>query len=213
MMTQNIQLLRNRIEKILSKKRFEHTVGVANAAKRLGKIFLPDKKDELICAALLHDIAKELNEQELLELISSTGYLLSDADKESPPVLHAYAAPAVIKRDFPDFADEEILRAVFYHTVGSTDMTLFDEIIFISDFIEDGREYESSIKVRADLFSRLGEAKNRSESLIALHTAVIEAIDSTLLHLIKKNKHINEKTVMTRNHFFNLIKQEKQNES
>ncbi|MBR5242121.1 MAG: bis(5'-nucleosyl)-tetraphosphatase (symmetrical) YqeK [Clostridia bacterium] len=196
----------------MTEKRFLHTVGVAEMAKRLGEIFLPDQKDELIAAGYLHDIAKEYTERELLSLINELGYELTSSDILSPAVLHAYAAPTVITRDFSEYASEDILSSVFNHTTGADQMSLFDEIIFISDFIEEGRPYEASKTVREELFSRLYMAKSYEEMLLALHMASLSSIESTVKSLEKRNLYINEKTKDARNYFLNLIKQETNNE-
>ena len=156
----NISYLENSVKQRLSEKRFLHTVGVVEMARRLGEIFLPGRIDELIAAAYLHDIAKECTEFELLELIKEYGYALTPSDILSPAVLHAYAAPAIIKKYYKDFDSEDILSSVFNHTLGKDGMSLFDEIIFISDFIEKGRRYDASIRVREELFSRLSVAKS-----------------------------------------------------
>ena len=204
--------LEDSVRKRLSEKRFLHTVGVAKMTEKLGKIFLPKRINELIAAGYLHDIVKEYPECELLELIKEYGYTLTASDMLSPAVLHAYAAPAVIKRDFSEYASEDILSSVFNHTVGDIGMSLFDEIIFISDFIEEGRLYDASIKVREELFSSLSSAKAYEEKLSLLHKATLSSIESTIAILEKRKLHVNEKTKYARNYFLNLIKQETNNE-
>lgn len=204
--------LKRSVKQRLSEKRFLHTVGVAEMAQRLGEILLPEKKDELIAAGYLHDIAKEYTERELFSLIKEYGYELTASDILSPAVLHAYAAPAIIKMDFSEYAGEDILSAVFNHTTGAKDMSLFDEIIFISDFIEEGRPYEASKAVREELFSRLSLAKSYEDRLLALHFASLSSIESTVKSLEKRNLYINEKTKDARNYFLNLTKQETNNE-
>lgn len=204
--------LENSVKGRLSEKRFIHTVGVAKMAKRLGEIFLPGDIDELIAAGYLHDIAKECAEEELLELIKDYGYVLTPSDILSPAVLHAYAAPTLIKRDYSIYATEDILSSVFNHTLGAKDMSIFDEIIFISDFIEEGRRYDASIKVREELFSSISAAKNYEDKLLALHKASLSSIESTIAILEKRDLHVNEKTIEAKNYFSNLIKQESNNE-
>ena len=204
--------LENSVKERLSEKRFLHTVGVVEMARRLGEIFLPGRIDELIAAAYLHDIAKECTELELLELIKEYGYALTPSDILSPAVLHAYAAPAIIKKNYKNFDSEDILSSVFNHTLGKDGMSLFDEIIFISDFIEEERHYDASIKVREELFSSISAAKNYEDKLLALHKASLSSIESTIAILEKRDLHVNEKTIEAKNYFSNLIKQETNNE-
>ena len=92
-------------------------------------------------------------------------------------------------------------------------MSLFDEIIFISDYIEEGRCYDASIKIRDELFSSLALAKSYEEKLSALHKATLSSIESTIAILKKRGLHVNEKTNEARQYFSNLIKQETNNEN
>ena len=208
----DLLLLEESVKQRLSEKRFLHTIGVCKMAERLGMIFLPDRCMELISAAYLHDIAKELPEEMLKALIEEYGYTLTESDNFSPQVFHSFAAPAVIIKDFPTLATKDILSAVFNHTLGTDRMSLFDEIIFLSDFIEQGRRYDASVEVRNKLFSDLSLAKNYTDKLLALHRATLASIDSTISTLKKRNLHINEKTKNARQYFLNLIKQENKNE-
>ncbi len=196
-----LELLKGEVEKRLSAPRFLHTVGVCDAAKRLAIELLPDRETDLIAAAYLHDIAKELPTDELISLSREYGYEPTSDDISSPQVLHAFAAPSVIKKDFPDYATDDILSSVFKHTTGDTQMSVFDEIIFISDYIEDGRKYPSCIEVREMLYENLRLAANIAKKEAALHKAVLKSIEYTLESLEKKHKTVNPKTLAAKTYF------------
>ena len=151
--SKELSTLREKVRLSLSEKRFLHTLGVEKAARKIAEFCLPDMKDELSVAALLHDIAKEYDTEALLRFIDEDGIILSDVDRLTAAALHSYAAPCVIKKYFPEYATKEILNACRNHTLGSADMSLFEEIIFIADYIEDGRSYDSCINVRDKLYS------------------------------------------------------------
>ena len=51
--------LREAISKVLSPKRYDHTLEVEKMTEKLCKIYCPDKILMLRAAALLHDITKE----------------------------------------------------------------------------------------------------------------------------------------------------------
>ncbi len=195
-----LELLKAEVEKRLSAFRFLHTIGVADAAKALAKELLPEKEKELIAAAYLHDIAKELPTEELISLSKEYGYEPNSDDISSPQVLHAFAAPSVIKKDFSAFATDDIMSSVFKHTTGDSEMSLFDEIIFISDYIEEGRKYPSCIEVRKDLYENLRLSSNITEKEYALHKAVLKSIEYTLESLNIKNKSVNPKTLAAKTH-------------
>ena len=181
-----LSLLRIAVAKRMSEKRFLHTLGVESAAKRLGEVLLPDKVYELRAAALLHDVTKELSYEESLLLLKGASEELPEEVLSTPAVLHSFTAPWVIKRDFHEYASEEILSAVRKHTLGDRDMSIFDEIIFIADYVEDGRSYQPCVSVRDKLFSSLSE-----EGVTTLHKACVEAIRNTESSLIEKGKTVN----------------------
>ena len=144
--------LRGEIQTLLSHARYLHTLGVERAALEIGKHCLSDKLSDLSAAALLHDIAKEIPVDAQLKLMHESGIAFTEEDYRSESLYHAFCAPQIVKEKFPSFATEAILSAVFLHTSGGENMTLFDEIIFLADFVEDGRKYDSCKEIREELF-------------------------------------------------------------
>ena len=189
--------LSNSLKQRLSEERYRHTLGVERAALALGKYCLSSRISQLRAAALLHDVAKELSFEKLEEILRQTDGI-TESDYLSPPVFHSLAAPFIIKNEYPRFATEDILRAVKYHTTASPDMSVFDEIIFVADFIEDTRSYSASRELREKLFSELSLSRSTNESIISLHRAVVWILDFTVGYLKSKNKYINERTVVAR---------------
>ncbi len=205
-MIEKLISLREKVKKRLSDKRFMHTEGVADAANLLGKLILPDMLDELLAAAYLHDIAKELDIETQILLCRQYGYEPTASDLKTPLVIHSFAAPALIKRDFPDFDTENIISAVFNHTVGNSDMTIFDEIIFVSDYIESGRKYPSCISVRRELINSLDNSKSKEEYEYALHCAALSSIEYTISNLNEKKQAINPKMLIAEKYFKEILK-------
>ena len=202
MFSQNeIDALRQRVSATMSEWRFTHTAEVEKMAERIGKIYLPEKLDVLRAAALLHDITKELTVQQHVEIIKAQLQFVTESDMLAPAVYHSLTAPYVITRDFPFFSDQDILSAVLNHTIGAPDMSVFDEIIFISDYVEDGRTYPVCVSVRENLMSRISACSDPSDCIAYLHEATIESLDNTIISLVKRGDFLHEKTVMTRNAF------------
>ena len=188
----------------LSERRYLHTLAVSRAAIRLCEMCLPDKKSEVEVAALLHDITKELSSSEQYELFDEADILLDDEDRESIGVLHSFTAPIFIKKHFSAFATESVISAVRYHTLGSPEMSVFDEIVFLADFIEETRTYDSSIKLREFVLSNMKSGEVQS-NLKVLHHACVKAIDYTIINLIENKKKINSKNILTRNALLSKI--------
>ena len=163
---------------------------------------LPDDREEIFIAALLHDIAKELSESELRDIIAKAGIVLTDAD--TAPVLHSYAAPHIVRKDFSQFATSEILSAVEKHTVGDSEMSVFDEIIFIADYIEDGRTYKDCVDTREFILSSLSK-NSVVESVNALHKACIMSMERTCDSLSKRGAIVNPRTLDAINSLRNKI--------
>lgn len=196
----DIQELREAVKARLSEQRYLHTLGVEAAALKIGEYCMPEALGELRVAALLHDVAKEIPLTEQMEILSALDDVTED-DLLSPPIFHSLTAPFVAKRDFSRFLTERILSALKNHTTGAPDMSVFDQIIFIADFVEDTRVYTACAKAREKLYSALSAAKDAEQCISILHLSVIETLDFTIKYLIDKGKYLNGRTVATRNAF------------
>ena len=104
-----LEKLKTEVSARVSPKRFSHILGVERCALELGKIFLPDRLDELSAAAVLHDVTKEIPHENQIKLLEESGFLLTEEDKNTSGVLHSFSAPLIIKRDFPEFATDDII--------------------------------------------------------------------------------------------------------
>ena len=200
-----INELHERVRVRLGEKRFKHTLGVVNAVRKLSQACLPEKEKELVYAAYLHDVTKELSSEEQRELLGRIWQSLDEDEKNSPEIHHSYSAPIVISRDFPEYALPEVLSAVKKHTVGDSDMSLFDEIIFVADYIEENRTYPSCIAMREAVYSSLSD--DISSNVLALHRAAVEIIDRTVDYLIRNNLRIINKTILAKEAINRKIRQ------
>ena len=183
---EQIEALRGEVEKRMSKKRFLHTLGVENMAVKIGLRCLPDRLDELRVAALLHDISKEYSKAEHNLVVIKHKINMSEYEKEAEPVWHSVTAPYVILDLFAPFASSDVLSAVKYHTVGSPEMSVFDEIICLADYIEEGRKYQVCIDLREKFLCELDRSRSREEAVYALHKACAKSIDNTIKDLVSR---------------------------
>lgn len=197
--------LSGRISSILSKKRFNHVLGVVDMAVYLGNKCLPSKLSELKHAAFLHDITKELTYDENVKLLGDEWDGLSDDEKNSRQILHSYSAPYYVREHFCEYATDDVLSAIRNHTVGSPEMSIFDEIIFLADYIEDGREYKTCTLVREFVKSSMSDDVN--QNIITLHRACVMAIDYTIQYLLAHNLPIIFYTALARDSLLRKIQQ------
>ena len=201
----SLNKLRESIKEQLSEKRYIHTLGVEKMALKLGEVLLPDKLFELSVAALLHDIAKEITYEEQLKLLNESKYPCSKEDIDSKSTLHSLAAVPVIKRNYVQFSTDDVISAVSNHTLGSPNMSIFDEIIFISDYAEEGRTYNTCIEVNRFLREKLHKENLYMDNIKILHEASLMSIRSTIDSLVKRREKIHSKTMLTKEYLESII--------
>ena len=130
-----ISLLKERLDEY----RFNHSLGVADAAKSLAEKY-GYNEDKAYIAGLLHDVTKCENKENQLQILKSGGIILSQVEKSNPKLWHAMTAP-VYAKEVLGIEDEEILSSLRYHTTGKKDMSLLDMIVYIADYISEERNY------------------------------------------------------------------------
>lgn len=129
------QLLRGR----LKKKRFLHSLNVADSARELARLYGGDE-EKAYFAGLLHDVMKNAEAADQLQIMEKGGIILSQTEKNNPKLWHAMAGAAYLRLEM-GVEDEDIINAVRYHTTGRKGMSLLEKIIYIADFISAERDY------------------------------------------------------------------------
>ncbi len=133
-----LEYIRDNLDGVLKKSRFQHSIGVQEVACDLAAIYGYDVEKAGL-AGLLHDCAKNLSDQELLDNCKENNITVSEMEERSPYLLHGKVG-AVLAESKYEVKDEEILNSIRYHTTGRPNMTLLDKIIFTADYIEPYRE-------------------------------------------------------------------------
>ena len=195
--------LRERVREYMNGSRYRHTLGVERACVALGKIYLPDKIQKLRAAALLHDITKVLSLEKQLQYCRLFDIIYNYGDISSPILLHAKTASELIKRDFSEFADPEIISAVRWHTTGRRGMSLFDAIVYLADYIEDTREYDDCVALRRFFYEELG--KDGADREDVFRRTMVRSFDLTVSNLVAEGRTIDPDTVEARNYYIELI--------
>ena len=91
-------------------------------------------------------------------LCKKEGIRISDIEKGNTALLHSKAG-SVLARTKYGVSDPEILDAIRFHTTGRPGMTLLEKIIFISDYIEPGRNSAPRLdEIRKMAFADIDEA-------------------------------------------------------
>ena len=131
------------LSKELKESRLMHTFGVIDTATAIAKAYQADiKKCER--AALLHDCAKYMPLEDMIAICERNFVELNDLEKSKDSLLHAKAGACLAYEKY-GIKDKEILDAIKYHTTGRPDMSLIEKIIFVSDYIEPGRDFSDKL--------------------------------------------------------------------
>ena len=194
-----LDALREAVRSEMSPGRFIHTAAVEKMTARLCALYCPEKEPLLRAAALLHDLTKEKKAPEQEALCASLGIALSPTDRKSPKTHHAKTAAALIFALYPDFAHEEVISAVRYHTTGRADMTLGEKIIYLADYIDESRTFPDCVTLRTCFWSAKPEDMDMEARLGLLDDVIILSFDMTIRALLAEGAPISPDTVDARN--------------
>jgi len=172
------------LKKRLNKKRLEHSINVMEMAVKLAKINNVDEENAKF-AGLLHDCAKNMSNEDLIRYCDEHNIEIDELKRNSPGTLHAEVGADIAKNEFG--ANEEIERAIRYHTLGNKDMTTLDKILYVADLIEVGRDLDGVDEIREIALKDLDEGyyisldyciKNVLERGKEIHPQSILALES-----------------------------------
>lgn len=173
------------LSKALAPKRFTHSLGVSKAAAELAKTFGEDIEKSKM-AGLLHDCARGISSNNLLQMAEGFGIVVDDVELSQPILVHAPLGAYLAKADY-GIDDPEILKAITLHTTGAANMSKLEKIIYLADCIEPSRDYPGVDKLRM-LATR------------DLDAAVLAAFDQSLQFVIERGLLIHPATVEGRNY-------------
>ena len=181
---QDLQELSDEVAARLSEKRFLHTKGVEEEIARLGRIYLPGKITELRAAALLHDLAKEKPIEEQIAICRENCDPELDSAVKSPAILHGHAAAYLIPDSYPEFNLPEIISAIYKHTTGAEEMSIFDKLLFLADFIEPNREWNRCRETRKAFWDAM--PRDPAARIRHLDLTVLSVLEFTVSYLYER---------------------------
>nr|WP_293909263.1 bis(5'-nucleosyl)-tetraphosphatase (symmetrical) YqeK [Deinococcus sp.] len=138
---------------MVKSRRFEHILRVAALARQIAHANAIDA-DRAYLAGLLHDIARDLPDAELLRLAPPE----TPVDQAHPLALHGRAARTLLERW--GCCDLVVLEAVEDHTTGPRSGSPVAACVYIADVSEPGRGVNENIRELAmvDLEGALAQA-------------------------------------------------------
>ena len=131
--------LREQVLDYLDEYRVAHVAGCENEAVGLARRWGEDP--ELAAeAAILHDITKRCTREEQLQYCEKYAIINDKSELENPRLLHAKTGAALARDLFG--ADDAVYEAIRWHTTGKPDMTRFEKILYLADYIEPTRDFD-----------------------------------------------------------------------
>ena len=180
-----IERIKNDLKENLTEYRYIHSLGVMEMAEELATIYNVDVESTRL-AGLLHDIAKEMTEEESLKYVAENSIAIDDIEKINVSILHGKIGADIAKKKYG--VNEQIQKAIQYNTETNPNMDTLAKIIYVSDKIEKNRKSE-----KFDLEYERNLAKEDIDA------AVLFIIDASIKKVIKKGKLLHPTIVETRN--------------
>ena len=164
-------------------KRFEHVLRVEQTAIKLARANGVDVEKASI-AGLCHDYAKQRPDQDFIDEIHRKG-LNPDLLNYGNAIWHGVVGAELIKDELGIW-DEDILNAVRHHTTGAAVMSPLEQVVYMADYIEPGRDFPEVYRAREITAKDLGAG-------VAYQTK------QTLEYLVKRNSPVYPTTLDTYN--------------
>lgn len=178
----------------LSQKRYAHSVNVAEECRKLALKY-GEEPEKAYFAGLLHDICKELNDEEQKKLVLESNFTVCREELETRSLWHAIAGAYFIKTNF-GIEDIDILNSVRFHTIGRAGMTRLEEIVYLGDLISADRDYKDVDKMRKISYTNLDRA-------------MLEALAFSMKSVVKKGGLVPICTAEGYNFYTRLCREEK----
>ncbi len=175
--------LRSRVQRELAAEKSRHSWQTAQTARKLAAMHGVDvERAEL--AGLLHDIADDHSDDQLLSLADRFQISISPTEAYVPKLLHGPVGAELLHREW-GVEDEEILDAVRDHVTGG--QSRLGKILFLADKLDAGGD-------RADEGEPIRELAMKS-----LDEAVLRLYAKRIDGLVADDKLIDERFVSARN--------------
>ncbi|WP_432372102.1 bis(5'-nucleosyl)-tetraphosphatase (symmetrical) YqeK [Staphylococcus chromogenes] len=175
------------VKQKLPKKRFEHSIRVAETAVKLAQQYEGDV-DKAELAGILHDFCKYDDLASMYQIV--TQYELDSALLSyGSEILHGPVCATIMKHQY-HVNDEDILLAIAHHTTGRKHMTKNEKIVFIADYIEPGRTTKGVEDIREMVYGGKG-----------LDKTIYEISKRTVLYLVEKDVNVFQATIDCLNYY------------
>ena len=165
----------------LKPSRYTHSLGVEKMATELALIHGADV-EKAAFAGRYHDIAKCFGQDLMDEYIVRYG--IDNKYLGNAALAHSKVAAAILENEY-GVCDADLLNAVKSHTTGRVGMSLLEEVVYVSDAIEENRDYPELKTLQAEARENL--------DLVCLHI-----MDFAVQMILDKGRELDEETLAAR---------------
>lgn len=199
-----IEYLKKEIKRFENETRVKHSLGVYEESMKLAHYagLSEEEKYKLGKAAILHDITKDFSGEKQIELCEKYGIQPPKRTKEPMPTIHQDTGGYFAREKYgEEIVDCDVFSCISCHTTGKVGMNLLDKILFLADYIEPSRQYNSCIELRNMIYNELNNINiNDKEAIHRVITkGVILDIQNTIAFLTEKRRIIDHRMILAWN--------------
>ena len=96
-------------------------------------------------------------------------------------MLHARVSAIITIEEF-HIKDDDIISAIESHTVGHSNMSMLEKIIYAADYLEPTRKLETADKLREEIFINFDEA-------------FLKVVLESIYFVLSKRQYLSDKTI------------------
>jgi predicted HD superfamily hydrolase involved in NAD metabolism len=145
-------------------------VRVARLAGRLANAHGADARQARL-AGMLHDLARLYPAERLVRECEERGLSIDAFERANPIVLHARLGAELAREEF-GVRDDAVLSAIRLHTTAGPAMTRLDEIVYLADALEPGRDFAGRAELERLAFDDVTRAMR---AVLAASTGYLRA--------------------------------------
>lgn len=178
------------LNKTLKNKRFIHSIGVAYTSANLAMCYKYDM-DKAFRAGLLHDCGKYMTDDDSYKFCVKNKIEVTKAEDNSRALLHAKIGEYLAKSKYNE-NDNEILSAIRWHTTGKAEMTIYEKIVFVADYIEPNRNHDPDLPYLRELAYK------------DINKCIVKIYENTINFINGSNKKMDPTTIEAYEYYKNL---------
>jgi predicted HD superfamily hydrolase involved in NAD metabolism len=138
--------------------------------------------------ALAHDVARAMSDAELIRRAQDLGLPIGLVDRQVPLLLHGPVGAEILRRE-DGLAEDDLYRAVYWHTTAHPSLERLEQVVFLADKLDPQK------RPRYPYQPQLQELAQRD-----LDAAILEFLSRETVRLVREGHLVHPVMLETRNH-------------